>query len=67
MQTNAATATTRLVTLRTASKEWGVPYTSLRDLVIRGHLPRIRLGTSKRIWLSRETVERFIRQSEERQ
>ena len=67
MQKNAATAKTRLVTLRTASKEWGVPYTSLRDLVIRGHLPRIRLGASRRIWLSRETVERFIRQSEERQ
>lgn len=57
---------TRLITLQQASAELGVPYTSLRDLVIRGVLPSVRLGDSRRIWIKREDIERLIERSTER-
>ncbi len=66
MQEKTSTRSNRLVTLMAASEELGVPYTSMRDLVIRGFLPRMRLGDSKRIWVSREAIERLMTQSEER-
>jgi hypothetical protein len=56
---------TRLVRLQAASDEWGVPYTSLRDLVVQGHLPRVRLGPSRRIWVSRDALEAFLKRNEE--
>ena len=55
-----------LVTLRAASTEIGVPYTSLRDLAMRGYLPTVRLGDSKRIWVKRADLERLIEVSTER-
>ena len=51
---------TRLLTLQQASEQYGPPYTSLRDLVIRGHLPRVRLGNSTRIWVKRADLEALI-------
>ncbi len=51
---------TALVTLQTAAAEYGPPYTSLRDLVIQGHLPRVQLGDSRRIWVRRVDLERLI-------
>ena len=56
---------TRLVTLQEASAEYGPPYTSLRDLVIQGHLPSVRLGESRRIWLRREDLEDLIERGTE--
>ena len=56
----------RLLTLQQASAEYGPPYTSLRDLVIRGFLPAVRLGDSRRIWVRREDLERLIARSSER-
>lgn len=58
----AAPHTTRskLVTLQDASVEYGPPYTSLRDLVIQGHLERVQLGDSRRIWVRRVDLERLI-------
>lgn len=55
----------RLSTLQQASAEWGIPYTSLRDLVIRGFLPSVRLGDSRRIWIRREDLETMIQRSTE--
>ena len=55
----------RLLTLQQAHEEYGPPYTSLRDLVIRGHLPNVRLGDSKRIWLRREDIEALIKRGTE--
>ena len=52
-----------LVTLQDAHQEYGPPYTSLRDLVIQGHLPRVQLGNSRRIWVRRADLERLIAQS----
>ena len=50
----------RLLTLQQASEEYGPPYTSLRDLVLDGVLPRVRLGDSARIWVRRDDLERLI-------
>jgi hypothetical protein len=55
----------RLMTLQQASAEYGPPYTSLRDLVLRGHLPSVRLGDSRRIWVRRADLERLIANSTE--
>ena len=40
----APTGRTSLLTLQQASAQTGVPYTSIRDLVLQGHLPRVQLG-----------------------
>lgn len=55
----------RLLTLQEASEEYGPPYTSLRDLVINGHLPSVRLGDSRRIWIKREDLEALIERGTE--
>jgi len=54
----------KLLTLQEASAEFGPPYTSLRDLVIEGVLPRVHLGSSSRIWVRRQDLERLIEGSE---
>ena len=51
---------TRLINLQDAAKEYGPPYTSLRDLVIQGHLRRVQLGDSRRIWVERNDLEKLI-------
>ena len=56
----------QLVTLQAASGETGVPYSSLRDFVVRGLLPRVQLGDSRRIWVRREDISRLIERSLER-
>jgi excisionase family DNA binding protein len=53
----------RLITLQQASQEFGPPYTSLRDLVLRGHLPGVRLGDGRRIWVKRADLEQLIERS----
>ena len=63
MKNERQTSRTVLVTLQDASKEYGPPYTSLRDLVIRGHLPGVRLGDGRRIWVRRADVEQLIERS----
>jgi hypothetical protein len=49
--------------LQQASREYGPPYTSLRDLVIRGHLPGVRLGDGRRIWVRRADLEQLVERS----
>lgn len=61
---NGATTRTKLITLQDASREYGPPYTSLRDLVLRGHLPSVRLGDSRRIWVKRSDIEQLIERSQ---
>jgi hypothetical protein len=46
-----------LMTLQQAEAETGVPYGSLRDMVLRGQLTRVAVGDSKRYWLRRTEVE----------
>ena len=54
-----------LCTLQKGSEETGIPYASLRRLVIDGHLPRVRLGDSRRTWIKRSDLQRLIDQSTE--
>lgn len=54
-----------LVTLQQAAAETGVPYTSIRKLVIDGHLARVQLGDSRRTWIKRVDLERLIATSTE--
>lgn len=57
---------TKLITLQIAAAEYGIPATSLRDLINRGILACVRIGGSRRIWLKREDVDRMIERSTER-
>jgi hypothetical protein len=54
-----------LMTLQQASREFGPPYTTLRDLVLRGDLDRVSLGDSRRIWVRRGDIEQLIARSTE--
>jgi len=56
---------TTLVTLQQAAAETGVPYSSVRKLVLDGHLARVQLGESKRTWVKRADLERLIATSTE--
>jgi hypothetical protein len=57
------TAQTKLMTLQQASQEYGPPYTSLRDLVVRGDLPGVRFGEGRRIWVRRSDLDTLIERS----
>jgi len=59
-KSKTASDRTTLQTLQDGAAEHGVPYTTLRDLVIQGHLPRVQLGDSRRIWVRRVDLERLI-------
>ncbi len=54
----------RLAPAKGAAREYGIPYTSLRDLVFRGDLPVVRIG---RAWyFDRRDLDRYIDSSKER-
>lgn len=55
----------RLLTLQGASAETGIPVNTLRDLIARGHLPRVILPQVRRTFLARDDVERLLTQSRE--
>ena len=55
-----------LVSIQTGSAISGVPATTLRDLILRGHLPAVRFPDSKRIWIRRADLEALIERSTER-
>jgi len=59
-KTSAAGRQPTLLTLQQAAAETGVPYTSVRKLVLDGHLPKVQLGDSKRTWVKRVDLERLI-------
>lgn len=56
--TRSPTPTQRFISTRQVALETGWPYCSVRDLVLRGELPVVRLG--RRWWHAREDVERLI-------
>lgn len=57
---NPGSRSTVLVSLQQLEAEYGVPYTSWRDLVIRGDLPVVKLGGTRRLWVKRADVVRLI-------
>ena len=50
----------KLMTLREVSREFGPSYSSVRDLVLEGTLPSLKLGNNSRIWVRRADVERLM-------
>ena len=55
----------RLVTIQQLTIEYGVPYTSIRDLILRGQLPSVRFGDTKRYWVRRSDFDALVAQSVE--
>jgi excisionase family DNA binding protein len=60
---SAPSSRSRLVALRRAADELGVPRRTLADVVHRGELPHLRIGTS--IWLERADVDRWVESRKE--
>lgn len=58
--------TQRLLTPQQASIETGIPHTSIRDHIARGHLPCCRFPGSRRQWIRRIDLDQFIAQAVER-
>jgi hypothetical protein len=60
-----ASPPTTLVSVQRGSRESGIPYTTLLDLIRRGHLASVRLPDCRRIWIKREDLQRLIDRSRE--
>lgn len=56
----------RLLSAQSAAKYLGVPYTTLRDWALRGHLPVLRAPQSRRMWFDRKDLDRIVDQWKER-
>ena len=50
----------RLLSAQAAAQYTGWPYTTLRDAVLRGHLPVVRIPGSRRMWFERRDLDRAI-------
>ena len=61
----APSPTAVLWTMQQCSAWSGVPYMSVRQLVLSGHLPSVRLGDSRRTWVRRADYQRLIAASTE--
>src|SRR5262245_30132599 len=58
-----ASAKQTLLTARQAEELTGLPYTTIRDLHLRGHLPIVKLPQSRRWWIERRVLEALIARS----
>ena len=56
----------RLLSAQAAAAYLGVPYTSLRDWALRGHVPIVRPPDCRRLWFDRRDLDRLIEQWKER-
>jgi hypothetical protein len=56
----------RLLSAQAAAKYLGVPYTSLRDWALRGHVPIVRVPDCRRLWFDRRDLDRCIEAWKER-
>jgi hypothetical protein len=56
----------RLLSAQDAASYMGVPYTSLRDWALRGHVPIVRVPDCRRLWFDRRDLERCIEAWKER-
>lgn len=55
----------KLVSLQQGSIMTGLPTQSLRDVILRGHLPAVRLPGSRRIWVHADDLSALIERSTE--
>jgi excisionase family DNA binding protein len=56
----------KLLSAQSAAEYMGLPYTTLRDLGLRGHVPVVRLPGQRRWWFRRADLDRLIEASAER-
>ena len=56
----------RLLSAQAAARYLGVPYTSLRDWVFRGHLSVVRVPGCRRWWFDRRDLDHAIEAWKER-
>lgn len=56
----------RLLSAQDAARYLGVPYTSLRDWALRGHVPIVRVPDCRRLWFDRRDLDRLIEAWKER-
>jgi hypothetical protein len=59
-------ATPRLLSAQAAAAYLGVPYTSLRDWALRGHIPIVRVPDCRRLWFDRRDLDRAVDSWKER-
>lgn len=52
-----------LLTLQQVEAEFGLPASTTRDLVSRGHLPAVRLPSSRRVWVRRADLDLLVKAS----
>src|SRR5262245_45591716 len=64
-RTPVAWADGRLLSAQAAAAYLGVPYTSLRDWALRGHIPIVRPPECRRLWFDRRDLDRLIEQCKE--
>lgn len=57
----------RLMTAQQLARELGVPYTTARDLLLRGTIPRIEIPGLRRLLCERREVERLVESWKERE
>jgi excisionase family DNA binding protein len=50
----------RLLSAQAAASYLGVPYTSLRDWALRGHIPIVRVPDCRRLWFDRRDLDRAV-------
>jgi hypothetical protein len=50
----------RLLNAQRAASYLGVPYTSLRDWALRGHVPIVRPPSCRRLWFDKGDLNRLI-------
>jgi len=50
----------RLLSAQDAAKYTGLPYTTLRDCALRGHLPIVRVPDCRRLWFDRRDLDRAL-------
>jgi excisionase family DNA binding protein len=65
-QTPAGETASRLLSAQAAAKYLGVPYTSLRDWALRGHVPIVRVPDCRRLWFDRRDLDQAIESWKER-
>ena len=56
----------RLLSAQAAARYLGVPYTSLRDWAVRGHLPIVRVPDCRRLWFDRRDLDSAVEQWKKR-
>ena len=61
-----STRESRLLSAQDAAEYLGVPYTTLRDWALRGHVPVVRAPQSRRMWFDRRDLDRIVEQRKER-